>query len=703
MFWLRMRTEFLLTSILLTLVFLSEITISAPLGDGLPLPFWYLLAVLCVVLTSSVIVLALHLLVHDLAPSDSRLIRSFFFYASLLIVFGRTYYVGYFTGLLPYGLCFLMVLVAFTVYTSQTTTSNYLGLIFLTTLTVFLSTHFYRQIVLYLTELHWTEPGLYAFVVLILLGAGLVGKLSAWTESRSMVGWRPTLPLVLVLLLSWTGIAGLWATTNLPSQWTFTAKYTGDRPQVSGRKPKKHQPNVIMISLDTIRWDELFGGKHPNRFSQLRQDGVKFRNLISTSSWTLPAHASFFTGKLPYRAGAVKRNTEVYPDVPSYVQLLRSAGYRTAAFTDGGYMHENFGFGRGFDTYWHQTKKVYREYVPGAVEWTSVLLSVLNRDLNHSARLQQYRSPSRNYVRKTIGQSKRWIRQQQETDDPFFLFLHTYQAHDYWMRFPESFSRLENDHPRLAKVVESRTMKPLHDILKISEPLIRGYEHLYQYETDRTINRLESFLDYLRRKNLYLDALILLVSDHGEAFSFDPLVVSHNDGHIHEVMLKVPAVLKLPGNEHKGEQLNNHLSLRHLFPMVVNELGLKPTLNSGNDKFHQIDKLLENPSLEQETTRGSVIYREIEDRYYEKLFVRTEDSLMVKNTVNMEDTYYEVLDRDPFQRKIKKTSLTETEKKLLEESMENFYRATSDAPDPYNNTDKSVSGRREMLEGLGYL
>lgn len=705
MVYRRLNAGFWLTTLLLSVVLLLELALSAFLGDGLPLPLWYSVACLTAIGLFSTLLVLGWATVRGLFPDDTRIVRSIFFYATLLLLLGRVYGVGDFLGYLPYVLVFLSVLAAFTAHTYRSRATGELGLVLLTGITLLVSSHFFRQVWLYTHELSWADPPLYAFGLLVILAGGGFGYITATIESRAMMTKDSFKTVLVPLLVCWGAILGVWYGTQHEPQWAFTADYEARLPEVDQPNGggSESLPNVFLITLDTMRVDELFASKHQTRFDQLRKDGISFNNLASTSSWTLPAHASLFTGKLPYRAGAVRTNTQLFPDVPSYVQFLNQAGYRTGAFTDGVYTHKNFGFGRGFDTYWHQTKKDYREYVPGTVEWTSYLLSPWGLDLNHSARLDDLREPNRNYVKNTIRRSKQWIEQNQSSEEPFFLFMHTYQAHDYWMRFPETYRLFRENHPELAKVVQHRKVRSLTDMHKISKPLLDAYEILYRYEMVRTVKRLESFLEYLRRENLYEDSLILLLSDHGEAFSFDPLVVGHDKGQLHEVLIKTPAVLKLPGNRYPNKTLPNHLSFRDLFPIVMEQLGLRIHQNGERSDLHDLEKLLRNPDVERDVTKGSVLYKQKEGRYRPKLFVRSRNHLFIKNPVDGTEKFFGLQSKQPFQRPIPRERLPDSTKKLLEDSMRDFHQATRQAPDPYNRDTRSTSGRRQMLKGLGYF
>ena len=118
-------------------------------------------------------------------------------------------------------------------------------------------------------------------------------------------------------------------------------------------KPK----NLIMISIDTLRAGHLgsYGYSRPTspRLDELAGRGTVFRNAISSSSWTVPAHMTLFTGLEPPAHGLVDFPVagRLSTDQKTLARVLREAGLRTAAFTGGGFISERFGFADGFEVF----------------------------------------------------------------------------------------------------------------------------------------------------------------------------------------------------------------------------------------------------------------------------------------------------------------------------------------------------------------
>ncbi|MFC5368744.1 sulfatase-like hydrolase/transferase [Salinirubrum litoreum] len=100
--------------------------------------------------------------------------------------------------------------------------------------------------------------------------------------------------------------------------------------------------NVALIVLDTLRYDAF-----ESEFGFL--DGVTFTNCYSPSHWTIPAHASLFTGYSPSEVQAHAKSTALDTPNSTLAEALSAAGYRTRMWTTNVQLNINPGWRRGFD------------------------------------------------------------------------------------------------------------------------------------------------------------------------------------------------------------------------------------------------------------------------------------------------------------------------------------------------------------------
>ena len=111
---------------------------------------------------------------------------------------------------------------------------------------------------------------------------------------------------------------------------------------------------IILISIDTLRADYLGAYGAPVELTPaidaLAGSGVLFDDAITSATSTLPSHTSLFYSVHTFVHNAYTGNPPD-PQITSPVEVLRRAGYRTAAFVGGGQLRPVFSLDRGFETY----------------------------------------------------------------------------------------------------------------------------------------------------------------------------------------------------------------------------------------------------------------------------------------------------------------------------------------------------------------
>lgn len=114
------------------------------------------------------------------------------------------------------------------------------------------------------------------------------------------------------------------------------------------------RPSILLVTLDTTRADSIgpeAKGVETPAFNALAARGLRFSQAYATTPQTLPSHASMFTGLHPAGHGVHENGRYLKPTHPTLAEVLRSAGYRTAAFVSAFAVARRFGLARGFETY----------------------------------------------------------------------------------------------------------------------------------------------------------------------------------------------------------------------------------------------------------------------------------------------------------------------------------------------------------------
>ena len=241
----------------------------------------------------------------------------------------------------------------------------------------------------------------------------------------------------------------------------------------------KNRPNIILICVDTLRAD-FFTPKHMARlYDFAEKDCLIFTNAHSHSTWTKPSHVTMFTGMLQSRHGVEYVKGAIPEEIVMVQERLKDAGYHTAAFTGGGFLDRAWGFDRGFDSF---------DQTP---------FSINSETMDISTHLERLRLP--------LDKAKEYLSQQKAPPLPTFLFIHTYEVHEWWCRhFPP-------DTPRSGKKDAVTLWEKF-----AAETSIDESKRLYGDAVKEVDERLTDLLRTALASPLKDDLCIIITSDHGE-------------------------------------------------------------------------------------------------------------------------------------------------------------------------------------------
>jgi arylsulfatase A-like enzyme len=316
---------------------------------------------------------------------------------------------------------------------------------------------------------------------------------------------------------------------------------------------------IVLISLDTLRPDHLGTYGHIRDTSPvldaLAERGVVFEDASSTSPWTLPAHASMLTGLYPSQA-SVRHSPDRLPAwIPTLAARLRHAGYHTTGVATSLWFSIGM-FSRGFDD-WKAlddeavdilkgTKDAKGQTPEGLSEQTTELgLEALNAYGEH----------------------------------PVFLFLHYFDIHSDYVSLPEFEGLfLPNDFRSKSRVNGSTQ---LLERIKSREITLDDHEReelrtLYDAGIRQIDDRLAPLFDWIEEEIGWKRALVVVTSDHGEAFFEHDGNVSHGDTHYQEQM-RVPLIMA-GGDLPAGLRVTDSVSIIDIVPTLLAAAGAKPAI-----------------------------------------------------------------------------------------------------------------------------
>jgi arylsulfatase A-like enzyme len=349
------------------------------------------------------------------------------------------------------------------------------------------------------------------------------------------------------------------------------------RPPADPAHVDARDVSVVLIVLDAA------GAKHfgaygnrmlttPNVDALAHQGGTLFERAYAQSAWTLPSTASFLTGRYPRRR--TQPRTVVAGE--TLATSLRAAGFRTAAFSENPYVTAPFGFDRGFDE--------FHEYFPKA------LLDQNPRD---------YRTDSARPTTDAIA----WLAA--HADDRAFLYLHLLAPHSPYAppppfrgRFVAPDARLDGATETLLRVNEGTLAASAPDVEQLR---LRYLENLAY--ADHQVGRI---LDTLRRAGRLDRTIVIVTSDHGEAFR-EHGVLLHTTT-LYEEMIHVPLVIRLPRRfGQMPARVPDIVELRDLVPTICHALQTPCGIGTARSLIHDLRADTPRPRVARAWTSDGVI------------------------------------------------------------------------------------------------
>ena len=432
-----------------------------------------------------------------------------------------------------------------------------------------------------------TRAGIIADAVIVLLSLFLApGLLNAWSASillmappwvtRELLRERPRkLKLLVVTLLFIAFLAAVFMERRIQRQCRVPVKASAaavailalfSRPDVLLTHPRQkpnRRPNIVLITLDTVRADHLplygYGRNTTPRLTAFARNATVYSTAVAPANFTLPSHTSMFTGLYATVHGNTGLpGTRLSESVATLPETLSAFDYQTiAVVANSAYLQSPFGLDRGFQ--YHDSRwRLDVTYSP-----RDALLFATRR-----AGLTPFRRAD-----ELEGEAEVLLHRAAREPHPFFLFLNFMDAHAPYVP-PGAFGR------RFPGRLPGVPVAPLIDRLVLEMPhaspsaaerahLISQYDGGIAFEDDV----LGHLFDALTEIGAAGNTLIIVTADHGEGFG-EHGYVEH--GHsLFDEELRVPLLIQYP-HQRRGEIRGGLVSLNDLYPTALKAAGVTP-------------------------------------------------------------------------------------------------------------------------------
>lgn len=408
------------------------------------------------------------------------------------------------------------------------------------------------------------------------LSIGLASWVVPWLRSRAE-GFRTVVSRSLPgLILVFLGLVG----------FAYGRDYLAEHRAIASRPvPRQGVPNVLLVVMDTVRADATSLHRTdrdttPN-LSKLAARGTRFASAIATAPWTLPSHASMFTGHRAWELG-VGAERPLDSKYPTLAEALGRRGYRTGGFVANTvFCTTEYGLNRGFSH--------YEDYVitPLEILRTSALGGLACHRLGtlldriypalglaprHPFEVDQYRKTAARVNRDAL----RWIAA--DRGQPFFAFLNYMDAHDPYLLPPDARRHFGVRPKTLADyqtlrgwIAEERWVPNPAQVTLARD----AYDDCIAYLDDQ-LGRLFHELEALGALE---NTIVIVTADHGEHFGEHQLDGKPVFGHratLYQPEIHVPLFLVSPGKVPAGRVIPGPVSMRDLPATVLDLLGPDP-------------------------------------------------------------------------------------------------------------------------------
>ena len=361
------------------------------------------------------------------------------------------------------------------------------------------------------------------------------------------------------------------------------------------------QPDITLLVLDTQRVDRLSCYGYPVEISphldKFARDATLFTHAISPSQWTIPAHASMFTGVHSLQHVLWDVESVLSPTTPTMAERLSQADYFTVGFSNNHLIGSrlNNGLNRGFKVFinYGRSRKVSRTDAPES----STLQARVLRAVVHSAALKKFLllpqvrplakalfwndKDIKGNTAQSLSDAAQFMidRPDLSPNQPLFTFINLMGVHTPYdppgwavERFAPQFSngnvekRLKNFDAELRGTSSLLSAQSSSDWLAI----LNG---LYDAQVAAQDVLLGDFFDRIRDAGVLDNTLFIVVSDHGEHLG-EKQLLGHSFGAYRE-LLHVPLLIRDPlGNLPHGTTWDTCVSTRRVFHTALTAAGI---------------------------------------------------------------------------------------------------------------------------------
>jgi arylsulfatase A-like enzyme len=402
------------------------------------------------------------------------------------------------------------------------------------------------------------------------------------------------------------------------------------------------QPDVLLLVLDTQRRDRLSTYGHHRDTSpsltRFAEDATVFDRAIAPAQWTVPAHASMFTGLYAGSHGLTEAGGTLSGAYPTLAEILQVDGYRTVGFCNNPLVGlVDNGLKRGFDQFYNYSgaspnrpvdvqrgpvrramsrafrrfaHRVQNEFAQSdwlfRISLNPMLVPIWTRYVNYKGHTENSLTDALDTINTHRAGG---------SDTPLFTFINLMGAHlpyrppqDYVNRFAPGLAKDKDAYQfvRRFNADAARWASPPEEPL--TDWQYQALFDFYDAEVAYQDELLGIFLDGMRRSGALDDTLVIIAADHGEAHG-DHGFIGHSFV-VYQELVHVPLIVRYPDRFPTGIRVGTNVSTRRIFHTVLDAAGIVPPLDEADPNAQVAELTLARSTNGRPDAEGNMAFAE---------------------------------------------------------------------------------------------
>lgn len=345
-----------------------------------------------------------------------------------------------------------------------------------------------------------------------------------------------------------------------------------------------HTKHIIFVVADSLRYDSIWSDGD-SRLPALQSRATTFHHAYSSGCWTLPSHASIFTGLLPHQHGATTRSRGLKKSLQTLAESMREQGYQTIQLTANTVTTHIFGLDRGFD----RTERIWLQPDLKKTPLSNLLVLAGKRRIRDkflkgdfitgkmTEDIQAGQAWVRSFGPRQFDRAKQILEEADKAGQKVFLFINLMETHFPYhvgLQFRvlsrgilDKFRELKS----LFHMVNQSWLRREKEYIrpKMLSILRRRQKLAWQWFS----GKVNAFSDYIT--TYYPDSLYIFTSDHGENFGDEGW--KYHFSNVTEAGNRVPLFIAGPGIP-ENQAITDPTSLRFLYHLMKSAGAAEPDI-----------------------------------------------------------------------------------------------------------------------------